>query len=381
MSIQNITVMLWFCKHPIQIFPKNKTKKGGNILPISIYNYEKTKLNLLLDLVKNSSIKNGFNEFYFDSDWENGPNIFIVYKDSYREYQKIPELKECVDNYLDFNKLDPRYIKKEQIKYLKQQQRLAKLEGRSGIKDSSIRNHGEVIIRNPKSGVYNSEYHLTKFSHYRRKLNPLLINILEDFVEMDSHEKAHLFLYKFRFIATLFEDGPANGCLSFLSQAQGFLSSVENWGYKTNFINQFEEKRKSIFKDNEIVVNPYVKNKLLEWELAWKEIAADMNENFSLDNYKDDSMISIEEQLSRLKTTISPLKNKFHGDLKRMEDLEGFITSKKMMVYRDIVNLFYLSLPLFEQSVINKQFYAYSAVKYYEELLPDEIQYSFEVIE
>src|SRR5699024_10986119 len=52
--------------------------------------------------------------------------------------------------------------------------------------------------------------------------------------------------------------------------------------------------------------------------------------------------------------------------------------SKKMLVFRDIVNLFYLSLPLFEQSMVKKQFYAYSTVKYYEDYFNGNVLYKIE---
>lgn len=349
-------------------------------MPISIYNYEKSKIPLILDMVQNTSLRKMQKNYYIDSDWQYGPNTLIVFRNDSDKQLILDELKEFIPQYTSENIVPEGHIAQKKVQYKKSQKVLSEVEMRDGIYAGFLYDHGFVCSRPKKYGIYNSHYHREAFDNYRYELNDLYLRFLPEYENMSEKERAHLFLHMFIFITTLFEDGPTRGYLTFLSHAQGFLSNIEARGLNSNIQATFEERRIALFKDNKIIVKDDLKVLVDEWETKWKRIAKEMNEKFAYSNYEGDGGIDLKPQLELLKKSLSTLRNKFHGNLLKMNEtkLEEFILSKKMLVFRDIVNLFYLMLPLFEQSMVKKQFYAYSTVKYFEEYFNDKLLYRIE---
>ncbi|MFK3937454.1 hypothetical protein ACI2JA_08050 [Alkalihalobacillus sp. NPDC078783] len=347
-------------------------------MAIAIYDYNDSKIPLILKLSEETCLSEMLGHYFFDTDWQHGPNIFIDFEHKDLEEKIFHEVKECVNNYVMEHNLSEETVERKRELYLKKQEKLMQLEFRKQSQSITMHDHGDVKIRDSKTGLYNSSFHYNMFKRYRYDLNPIYLNILKEFRNLSEVEKAHLFLDKFRFIATLFEEGPSRGCLSFLSHAQGFFSNIEARGYESKIKETFENRRYALYKNYKPEIKGKVENPLKEWQKKWLVIKDEMNNIFDISNYEDAERLGLKDQLELLKRELKPLANEFHGDLLKMDEkeLEEFILSKRMLVFRDIVNLFYLSLPLFEQSMAKKQFYAYSVVRYYEETLDEELLYT-----
>lgn len=351
-------------------------------MPISIYNYEKSKIPFILEMTNNTTLKNLKGSYYLDNDWQHGPNTLIVFHNGSEEEMLVDELKGFVQEYTNRNPIDEEHLVQRQALYKEKQKTLVEVEYRDNVDVDLLHEHGHIIVRPRKSGIYNSKQHRNTFDKYRCDLNKVYLKILGKYEKLSTIERAHFFLHQFRFIATLYEEGPQNGHLTFLSHAQGFLSNIEARGLNSNIKNNFEKRRMELFGNNEIILRDDMQDLMQEWEDQWTIIVNEMNENFSTENYNDpDDGVGLKPQLELLKRELAPLENEFHGDLLSLDEtgeLEQFLHSKKMLVFRDIVNLFYLSLPLFERSMAEKQFYAYSVVKYYEEYFNGEVLYKIE---
>lgn len=351
-------------------------------MPICIYNYEQSKIPLILEITENTSLRNLKDRYYLDNDWQHGPNTFIVFLNDSEEIFFVDEVKRFVKEYTERNLIEKVSLHEKQALYREKQKTLVEVEYRENVDVDLLYEHGQVMLRPRKSGIYNSKQHREAFDKYRGRLNTIYIKMLERFIEMSTIEKAHIFLYQFRFIATLYEEGPRNGHLTFLSHAQGFLSNIEARGLNSSIKERFERKRQELFRNNEILLRDDMKDLMVEWEQGWQEIAKEMNDGFRLENYDDPrDGVGLKPQLELLKRELSPLKNEFHSDLLSLDstgELEKFLHSKKMLVFRDIVNLFYLSLPLFERSMAEKQFFAYSVVKYYEDYFNGDVLYKIQ---
>lgn len=349
-------------------------------MPISIYNYENSKIPLILEMILHTSLGNEKHHYYIDSDWQYGPNTLIVFRNPLDEERIIDELRDWVNHYIINHSPSEEAIVQKKTQYLRSQKTLSEVEMREGIDVDFMYDHGKVIQRPKKHGIYNSEHHRNVFDAYRFELNDLHLKILAEVESMNAKEKAHFFLYMFIHIATLFEDGPSRGYLTFLSHAQGFLSNIEARGLNSNIQHTFEERRRALFADNAICIKEGLDELMVEWKMVWTRIAKEMHKNFDYRNYEGEEGIDLKPQLELLKSRLSKISNPFHDNLLKMgdEELERFILSKKMLVFRDIVNLFYLSLPLFEQSMVKKQFYAYSTVKYYEDYFNGNVLYKIE---
>lgn len=348
-------------------------------MPISIYNYAESKIPLILEMTSNTTLRNLQGSYYLDNDWQHGPNTLVVFRNGSEERFLVDEIKEFVRDYINRNPINHEYLRQKQQLYREKQRTLVELEYRDNVDINLLHEHGHVLSRPRKSGIYNSKQHRKTFDKYRCDLNDIYLKILEKYHELSIVERAHLFLHQFRFIASLYEDGPKNGHLTFLSHAQGFLSNIEARGLNSNIKINFEKKRTQLFHNNEIILRDDIIELMQEWEARWTNIAMEMNDRFSIDNYDDpEEGVGLKPQLELLKRELAPLNNEFHTDLLSLDEtgeLEQFLHSKKMLVFRDIVNLFYLSLPLFEQSMAEKQFYAYSVVKYYDDYFNGEVLY------
>lgn len=335
-------------------------------MPISIYNYSKSKIPFLLEL--DSYLKNNFenNNYYYDSDWECGPNTMIVFDDNGIEEKLIEKVQYFSQTYFQEHQLSEEYIDEKKKKYKAVQKILSQLELRNKKGQIELKKQGEVILRAKKNGVYNSDYHENMFLKYRILLNPLHIEILSIYNDLDDILRDSLFLEMFKHIASLYAHGEKFGYLSFLSHSQGFFSRMKNEkDIHTTNVN-FERLRVEKFENENSVLPFEIKKLLNKWKKIWSKIAEEMTENFNYANYDKNARISLEKQLQILDSNISKLNNSFHNSLREFQAQTQFLNRSEVLIYRDIVNLFYLTLPIFEQSMLKKQFFAYSTVRYFE---------------
>lgn len=343
-------------------------------MSIHIYDYSDSKIETLSDLHKIEILKNE-KDYYFDTDWEGGPSVTLNFSNEEKEKYIIDHIKKYVERTWSYD-ISEEKIQKIQRLYKRNQSRLKQTEKRENS-NYDMYEHGDVILKEGKSNVYNSKIHQTNFFKYRVQLNDVYINMLEKYLKLTYQEKFHLFLNMFIKITQLYEDGASYGYLSFLSHIQGFFSKIPNIDTKKKVLKEFDMKYIEIFTKK-----PEVPLKIFDEYNTWaneiEKIYDDISQNFSYENYNHINYLTIDDQFETFKNNISPLNNSFHNSVLEMENLRDFILSPKMIKYRDLVNLFYLSLPLFEISMKNKQFLAYSTVRYYESTLPI-IEYKFEV--
>lgn len=347
-------------------------------MPISIYNYNETKIPFLIDLDRflESELEN--KQYYYDNDWQNGPNSMLVMENDEDEILLFEKVKAFSKNHQKLYPTNEKQITEKKEKYQKVQKTLRLLELREAINTKHLSDQNEVVLRNKKEGVYNSDFHEKMFFNYRCQLNKVNIKFLPYYLEMNNFQRNKLFLDMFKYISTLFKHGAEFGYLSFLSHSQGFFSRMKN---ETNILNmreKFEKMRLIVFEETISEIPEQVEMILTEWKELWKTISNEMNVNFNKSNYDAGSRLTLSDQLNILESNISNLGNSFHKSLQDFHDETDFLNKEEVIIYRDIVNLFYLTLPLFEQSMIKKQFFAYSTVRYYEEKLTKEPILSFD---
>ena len=337
-------------------------------MPISIYNYQNSKIPLMLQLSESYLERNFAGEYYLDNDWENGPNTIIIFKDSKFESQAIESIKGIVAAFKEKYPVSKEEINKKAEQYARNQIVLKQLELRDIEGNTQfMRDDGTVEIRSRKNNAFNSNYHQDMFDHYRSRLNSVYLEMMRIYIGLDTFHQTHMFLYMYHYLTSLYEEGAKRGYLSFLSHVEGFFSRLRLEGHNIDMKSEFERRRTSILKENKIILHDELTDIMDKWKKAWAAIAVEMNSQFKIENYQDEDRLGLDEQFEILLENISPLDNSFHSELVRNQELKSFILSQKMLVFRDIINLFYLSLPIFEQSMVKKQFYAYCTVKFIEE--------------
>ncbi|MGQ8872586.1 hypothetical protein [Paenibacillus sp. TSA_86.1] len=337
-------------------------------MPVSIFNYAESKIPLMNYLVENYLERHHRNKYYLDNDWEGGPNTLIIFSDPADEQKAVQEITDLVEQYKQYQPVESGRIAELKQKYKKNQRVLKQLELRGSDSEHVImRNDGVVEIRSRKNNVFNSDYHQQMFEKYRLRLNGVYIKLLSNYENLDRFHSTHMFIGMFYFLTSLYSEGKSRGYLSFLSHVEGFFSRLRLEGYDTDMKSEFEKRRSHIMRGGKIVIHEDVHETMEEWKNEWLQIAEEMNTNFDLSNYKDDLKLGLDDQYDMFVKNISPLDNNFHSTIVHDEQLKEFILSKQMLVFRDIVNLFYLSLPIFEQSMVKKQFYAYCTVKQVED--------------
>lgn len=333
-------------------------------MPVSIFNYAESKIPLMNYLVENYLEQHYRNKYYLDNDWEGGPNTLIVFSDPADEQQAVKEITSLVEQYKQHQPVESGRIAELQRKYEKNQRVLKQLELRGSDSEHVImRKDGAVEIRSRKNNVFNSDYHQQMFEKYRLRLNGVYIKLMSAYGNLDSFHSSHMFIGMFYFLTSLYSEGKSRGYLSFLSHVEGFFSRLRLEGYDIDMKSKFEQRRSHLMKDGRIIIHEDVYEVMEEWKSEWHLIAKEMNMNFDLSNYNDDQKLELDDQYDMFVQNISPLDNSFHSTIVHDEQLKEFVFSKQMLVFRDIINLFYLSLPIFEQSMVKKQFYAYCTVK------------------
>lgn len=343
-------------------------------MPIAIYNYESSKIPLLLTLTDSYLERDSSGEYYLDNDWENGPHSLIVFRDPDMEQAAVEPLQKLVHAYRARNPLSQVDIERKAQQYERHQTVLKQLELREQP-DVSMRPDATVELRGRKSHAFNSAYHQQTFEHYRCQLNPIYLELMRKYTELDSYHRSHMFVSMYLHITTLYADG-GMGYLSFLSHVEGFFSRLRHEGYHVDIKKEFEKRRDLLFGDTpEPVIAESIMPAMSAWKQTWSRIAEEMHDSFDYSHYEDAEMLGLEEQFGIFMDSITPLDNEFHQTIVNNGGMKDLILSREMLVYRDIINLFYLALPLFEQSMVKKQFYAYCAVKYVQEHAESELPF------
>lgn len=347
-------------------------------MPISVYNYDVTKIPFLLalDAYLRADLKGS--QYYYDSDWQQGPNTMLVLGEESNELELVRKVEAFSEKYMRHHPLSEEQVAQKMAKYKKIQEPLRKLELREETENANLSAHGYVCKRSKKEGVYNSDYHEKVFFDFRCRLNKINLILLPYFAEMNEVQRNKLFFEMFKYIATLFEHGAEYGYLSFLSHAQGFFSRLKNETSIVDMKEKFEQTRLFLFEESTSEIPDQVSVILEDWKALWAEIAVEMKQDFRRENYNEQARLTLEQQLQILDENISDLGNSFHKSLQEYHKETDILNSDEVIVYRDIVNLFYLTLPVFEQSMLKKQFFAYSTVRYYETVLENEAILSFD---
>lgn len=341
-------------------------------MAISIFNYEKSKIQFVIELAEKCLDEQYMGTYYLDSDWENGPQTMIVFHDPENETEAIGIVKNFVHAYKQRNALEPQLIELQKQKYYKNQERLKLLE----MRDESpinMADDGEIRITPNKKNVYNSKYHREMFHRYRAELQPIYLKLGKTFLQAETLEQASMFIMMYLHIASLYEGGITRGYLTFVSHVEGFFSRLRLEGFTIDMRSDFEGKWLALSENGKVIVSDKMEAVLDEWKSKWLQIANDMKANYSYEEFDDRKMLGLDEQFDAFYSAISQMDNRFHNRLKNRKELKDFILSDNMIIYRNIINLFYLILPLFEQSMIMKQFYCFCTVKYIEENYPKEL--------
>lgn len=335
-------------------------------MPISIYNYAESKLPLLIEVESYLNSALGDGAYYYDSDWQKGPNTMVVFKEPSHEELYLEPIQVLARAYKRQFPVSVTAIERQKAKYQKIQLPLQQLERREAV-EAMLEEDGAVLIRGKKAGLYNSKAHEASFIEYRTRLNPIHIKIAQSFQTLDDYQKSTAMLEMFQYIATLFKEGPQIGYLSFLSHAQGFFTRLKKTRGVDDMSQRFEEKRQLLLSRRVSLPSP-VTTLLKKWRRLWKAIAEEMATSFDRSHYEGDVQLDVNKQLEMLEENLSGLDNSFHQSLRSFHKETGLLSKEEIIVYRDVVNLFYLTLPIFEQSMLKKQFYAYCTAKHYEAL-------------
>lgn len=339
---------------------------------IRVYDYSESKMPLMNYIIENLKNELQNKEYYTSMDWVGGPNIKLTFKNGIdKEMKEI--IEDLVIQFKKKNTISEEKIQTKKVKYLNSSVNLEQLESR-GHENKEIKDDGEVIFEHEKrSGRYNSNFHYNQFKKYRfmlQKAHGQISRCLELLSDLDKHI---LFVQMFFHIASLYEDGLLRGYLSYVSHVQGFFSKLRDRNYEME--DKFEKKYLKLepFIENAVTTNKFIDRELELWRETWNGISKDMKENFSKKDYQEEGFMELGDQFKMFVGNASKLTNNFHKRLMKKDDLADLMNSEKMLVYRNLVNLFYLGLPGFEQGMVEKQFYCYCIARYIENHYDEEL--------
>lgn len=159
--------------------------KWGGKMSIKIFDYSSSKLQLMNKIDK-LILEQNILDYYFDTDWLNGPSIVINFRSIESEMDIFKKIQEIVSEYKRNNPLSNTEILRKMKKYEKEQKRLTDLELRN-TKEVEMKEDGTVLIENKtKSGIYNSPFHENRFLEYRYQLQPIHSKIQKLLPTMDE---------------------------------------------------------------------------------------------------------------------------------------------------------------------------------------------------
>lgn len=325
---------------------------------IKIIDYSTSKIPLSLRIHKYLMDKEI--DFYLDNDWVNGPSISVILKNKNIESELIDELKQIVSIFKTNHPVSYNIIREKKELYKREYERLNALELRRQ-KEIKLFEDGYVFISQKKKGIYNSKIHQEMFEKMKFKLQGIhgcMLNLLQ---QMDENKKIKLFVEQFKYIANLYNGDIREGYISYVSHVGGFIARAKKEGINVDFKNKFY-KYYIEYNNKKIKFNSDEMKVLEKWKRVWNEI----NEDFKFDDSLEpqgEEYISYNRQFKMLEEYIKGIDSEFHNKLFRKEDVKNFILSDKMIHYRNVINLFYSTLPLFEQGMLMKHFYGYIVIQ------------------
>lgn len=347
------------------------TREMREEMAIKIYDYSPSKLPLM-NKINELVFEQNRIDYFFETDWMNGPSIVIRTRNLDKEMLIFKKVQDVVTEYKKNNPLSIAEISQKKEKYKNEQNRLIDLELRDS-KKVEMREDGTVLLENNmKSGVYNTQFHESSFQEYRYRLQSVHNEILKLLPAMDEKKIMLFFIEQFKHISLFFNGEMKDGYISYVSHVIGFFSRLKlekkNHDYQKNFDVLYSElyREKIDFTSDESAV-------LREWKKCWDEVNYQMKNELPFYKKSESKYLNLEDQYQHFIDNIGPLNNPFHNLLLKKDNLKEFILSDQMLHYRNVVNLFYLTLPLFEQSMLKKHFYGYCVIKEvqnnYEDLL------------
>lgn len=328
---------------------------------IKLFVYTKDKTDIILKL--NTYISGLISEkFYIDVDWQHGPGVVITIENDHNQPMLAQAVEAFAQDHVKFSGTQDEYEALKR-KYQQSQKKLKVIENRV-LREQTVCEDAQVMIIDKKSGVYNHQKHEAAFTRYRQQLHPIYMNMLKSYSQLDELDKDRLFITMCLDIASKYEDGIERGYLAFVSQIEGFNSLLKQHNYN-RLITEFERYRLR-FKNNYHLPSG-IRQEYLAWKKMIDSIYCDMDRTFDPEDYQDAiGYFDFEDQVDGFKEKIGTMGNSFHQTLLDYAELDELLHSKKMIVYRNLVNLFFLMLPLFGQGITKRQFYCYVVQKYVE---------------
>ncbi len=345
-------------------------------MPVSLYDYSNSKLETILEM--NEIISSISNRYYIDLDWMYGPNIMVVCEEENEEKLVMNVLKDLSNKY---KKIEGDYTFKERL-YFNEQKRLSDLELRK-LDKIQVHKHGTLITRPEKTSIFNSNFQKKEFRAIRFELNSLYTEILSYFRELNlPSAKLVYFITLFKRTSEIFYLGEEFGYLSFLSHIMGFFSNISNDFNRKKVLENFEKIYFDYKNRNYTVEYELISEKVDMVIDCFKKFYLKMIEYYNTINIRDSkieesSYLSYQKQFNLFKEYISKLDNSYHLSLLSMDNLDSLMLSPEMLAFRDVINLMYVSLPLFEQSMLKKHLFCYMVVKEFEHNHPDKVRYKF----
>lgn len=330
-------------------------------LTIRIYDYSKSKIPLMNYL--NNEILNVLqNNYYLDTDWLGGPNILIQLEDESKERELCHQIKKSIEHFKNDNPIPIELINKKKHFYKHEQQRLIDLELRDHVGNMNLEEDGTVIIKNRKTGIYNSSYHkfvLDQNKYYLQKIQNKILKIIPDMCE---EELISFFVEQFKHIAIFYNGKYEEGYISFLSHVVGFFSRAKYEGKNVPYKDKFETMYTNHYKGTSILSNKSL-SVLGEWKNAWVQVSDNLRSNLNEMVEEDSQYMNLDEQHNIFVENVSKIESPFHDRLLEKNNVKEFMMSQQMLHYRNVINLFYSTLPLFEQSMLYKHFYGFCVIK------------------
>lgn len=335
--------------------------KWGGKMSIKIFDYSSSKLQLMNKIDK-LILEQNILDYYFDTDWLNGPSIVINFRSIESEMDIFKKIQEIVSEYKRNNPLSNTEILRKMKKYEKEQKRLTDLELRN-TKEVEMKEDGTVLIENKtKSGIYNSPFHENRFLEYRYQLQPIHSKIQKLLPTMDEKKIMHFFIEQFKYISLFFNGEIKDGYISYVSHVIGFFSRLKLENKNYDLKGYFDSLYSNLYKET-LIFTLEESLVLEEWKKRWAEVNLQMIMDIPFYKESDTKYLNLEDQYEHFINNISELNSPFHNLLLRKDNLKEFILSDQMLHYRNVVNLFYVTLPLFEQNMLKKHFYGYCVIK------------------
>ncbi|MBC1492758.1 hypothetical protein HCI99_13115 [Listeria booriae] len=330
-------------------------------MTIRIYDYSKSKVPLMNYL--NDEILNHIHvKYYLDTDWFRGPNILIQLANESKEKELCHQITKKVERFKRYNPIPTELIHKKMQFYMREQQRLIDLELRKHEGILNMENDGKIVIMGRKTGIYNSSYHKTILDQNKYFLQEIHNKILKIIPDMCEEELISFFVEQFKYIALLYNGKYEEGYISFLSHVVGFFSRAKKEGGNILYKEKFETMYTRHYKGASILSNQTL-SILDEWKNIWAQISDNLRINLKEMVEEDTRYINLDEQYNTFVENISKIESPFHDRLLEKTNVKEFMMSEQMLHYRNIINLFYSTLPLFEQSMLYKHFYGFCVIK------------------